>query len=148
MPTSKIFLPDVNVWLALVSMRHVHNRVAVEWLKQCGGGPLAFCRVSQMGLLRLLTNAHVMGVDVLRPGKAWRAYEDIMRDSRMRFMAEPNGLDATWKSLMEASVSMAGPGAWMDAYLMAFAKVQGLHVVTFDRGFERFGDARTVFLAS
>jgi hypothetical protein len=29
MRTSQLFLPDVNVWLALVSMRHVHSRVAV-----------------------------------------------------------------------------------------------------------------------
>jgi len=144
MRTSKIFLPDVNVWLALISMRHIHNRVAVGWLAQCGGDPLAFCRVSQMGLLRLLTNKHVMGVDVLRPGEAWRAYEGIMRDSRMRFVDEPSGFEAIWKSLMKAS----GPGAWTDAYLMAFAKAHGLHVVTFDKGFERFGDARTIILAS
>jgi predicted nucleic acid-binding protein len=67
-----------------------------------------------------------------------------MRDARMRFVAEPSGLEAIWKSLMDAS----GPGAWTDAYLMAFAKAHGLHVVTFDKGFERFGDARTIILAS
>jgi uncharacterized protein len=143
MRTSKICLPDVNVWLALVSMRHVHNGVAVRWLEQCEDA-LAFCRVSQMGLLRLLTNTRVMGVDVLRPGDAWRAYEDVMRDSRTRFVAEPGGLEGVWKSLMEAS----GPGAWTDAYLMALAQAQGLYVVTFDKGFERFGDPRTVVLAS
>jgi uncharacterized protein len=144
MRTSKIFLPDVNVWLALVSMRHIHNRVAVGWLAQCGEDPLAFCRVSQMGLLRLLTNTHVMGVDVLRPGEAWRVYEGVMRDSRMRFVDEPSGLEGIWKSLMKAS----GPGAWTDAYLMAFAEAHGLHMVTFDKKFERFGDPRTVILAS
>ena len=70
MRMSKICLADFQAWWALVSTWNIHNRVAVEWLGRCGGDPLAFCRVSQMGLLRLLTNTHVMGVDVLRPG-AW-----------------------------------------------------------------------------
>jgi toxin-antitoxin system PIN domain toxin len=144
MRTSKTFLPDVNVWLALVSMRHAHNRLAVEWLESCGQDRLAFCRVSQMGLLQLLCNAQVMGVDVLQPGEAWLVYEEIMRDARMRFMAEPGGLEAIWKRLMEAPA----PGSWTDAYLMAFAMAQGLHVVTFDRGFARWRDARTVVLGS
>jgi hypothetical protein len=35
---------------------------------------LAFCRVSELGFLRLLTNAHVLGKDVLSPAQAWRVY--------------------------------------------------------------------------
>jgi predicted nucleic acid-binding protein len=38
------------------------------------------------------------------------------------------------------------PGTWTDAYLMAFAMAQGLRVVTFDKGFARWGDAETVVL--
>jgi toxin-antitoxin system PIN domain toxin len=144
MPKSKIFLPDVNVWLALVSARHVHNDAAVRWLERIGEGQLAFCRVSQMGLLRLLTNTRVMGVDVLAPSDAWRVYEEMMRDARVRFLAERGGLEAIWKGLTQGPAT----GAWTDAYLMAFAQAQGLHVVTFDRGFERFGDARTVLLTA
>lgn len=142
MPKLKTFFPDINVWLALVSARHVHNDAAVRWFQEIGEDQLAFCRVSQMGLLRLLTNVHVMGADVLRPSEAWRVYEEATRDARIRLLPEPSGIEVIWKSLSQGSE----PSAWTDAYLMAFAQAHGLHVVTFDRGFQRFGDPRTVLL--
>jgi uncharacterized protein len=56
-----IFLPDVNIWIALTSNRHVHHSEANEWLQGIEGDEIAFCRVSELGFLRLLTNAHVIG---------------------------------------------------------------------------------------
>jgi len=50
-----------------MSLRHVHNRAAMRWLEATGDIQLVFCRISQMGLLRLLTNRHVMGADVPLP---------------------------------------------------------------------------------
>ena len=68
-----IYLPDVNIWIALTSNRHVHHQLATEWLHGVGHDTVAFCRVSELGFLRLLTNAHVMGKDVLSPAQAWVA---------------------------------------------------------------------------
>ena len=97
-----------------------------------------------MGVLRLLTNRHVMGVDVRLPKEAWRVYEDALKDWRIRFLPEPGTLEGVWKNLTQN----VPPNAWTDAYLMAFAQDQGLRIVTFDRGFERFGDPDTVILAN
>jgi len=48
-------IPDVNVWRAAAWSRHSKHGVAKHWIDE-EPGELAFCRVSQMALLRLLTN--------------------------------------------------------------------------------------------
>jgi predicted nucleic acid-binding protein len=58
-------LPDVNVRLALAIDGHPHRRSAQAWLDAPPTGSLAFCRVTGMGLLRLLTNRQVMQHDTL-----------------------------------------------------------------------------------
>jgi predicted nucleic acid-binding protein len=50
------YLPDVNVWLALTLASHAQHRAATAWLEEVADETLAFCRVTQMGFLRLLTN--------------------------------------------------------------------------------------------
>jgi hypothetical protein len=39
--------------------------------------PLYFCRVTQMALLRLLTNPKVMGTDILTPQDAIGVYREL-----------------------------------------------------------------------
>ena len=85
MPKSKIFLPDVNVWVALASRRHVHSFLCGRWLDTIQADGAVYCRVTQMGLLRLLTNQHVMGSDVLNSRDAWRVYRAILADERVGF---------------------------------------------------------------
>lgn len=131
MPTSKTFLPDVNVWLALASQRHVHSAVCGEWLGSIRSGAVGFCRVTQMGLLRLLTNSSAMGVDVLSSRESWRTYRTILADERIRWVAEPTGLEAEWQRLTTHGSST--PKLWTDAYLAAFADAAGMQLVTLDR---------------
>jgi predicted nucleic acid-binding protein len=54
------YLPDVNVWIALAAERHIHHLPARQWFNAIGDERLAFCRITQLGFLRLLTNKHVM----------------------------------------------------------------------------------------
>ena len=56
-----ISLPDVNVWIALAAEGHIHHVPAREWFAAQPDASVAFCRITQMGLLRLLTNPNVMG---------------------------------------------------------------------------------------
>lgn len=65
-----IYLPDVNVWIALAIAEHVHHKPAQGWFDSSEGG-VVFCRVTQMGLLRILTNQHALGTDALTPAHAW-----------------------------------------------------------------------------
>jgi len=49
-----ISLPDVNVWIALAAEGHVHHVPAREWFPAQPDASIAYCRITQMGLLRLL----------------------------------------------------------------------------------------------
>lgn len=135
MPRSKITLPDVNVWLALASDRHVHHPLAREWFTSIREAGAAFCRVTQMGFLRLLTNSRVMGDDVLNQRQAWGFYEQLERDQRVVFALEPPHIEPAWKKLTESA--FRGTGHWTDAYIAALALLHDFHVVSFDQGFRR-----------
>ncbi len=50
------YLPDVNVWIALAAERHAHHMRAREWFATLADERLVFCRITQLGFLRLLTN--------------------------------------------------------------------------------------------
>jgi uncharacterized protein len=59
---------------------------------------IVFCRVTQMGLLRLLTNRHVMGLDALLPARAWSIFDAFLTDSRISMFSEPRGLEHYWRN--------------------------------------------------
>jgi uncharacterized protein len=134
MPTSKITLPDLNVWVALASDRHFHHKLARDWFASVGEASAAFCRVTQMGFLRLLTNSRIMGDDVLNQRQAWSVYEQLAGDPRVIFALEPPDVEPVWKKLTQ-SAFRAG-GLWRDAYIAALALLHSFPVVSFDRGFQ------------
>src|ERR1700675_3742111 len=60
-------LPDINVWVSLATEKHAHHELAKNWFQRLQNERLVFCRLTQLGFLRLLTNKHVMQGDVLMP---------------------------------------------------------------------------------
>ena len=54
-------LLDTNVWLGLAFKRHKHHASAIAWFSSVRQARCCFCRVTQMGFLRLATNPQVMG---------------------------------------------------------------------------------------
>jgi toxin-antitoxin system PIN domain toxin len=124
------YLTDVNVWIALTAARHVHHRTASQWFKGVQDDRLAFCRITQMGFLRLLTNKHVMQEEVMNPDQAWRAYRVLRSDWRIGYLTEPNELREEWDLFTQSRLT--SPNLWTDAYLCAFASAGRLTLVTFD----------------
>ncbi len=131
MPKSTTFLPDVNVWLALASRRHVHAATCSSWLSSIQSGEVVFCRVTQMSFLRLLTHTSVMGSDALSSREAWRIYRTMLADERIRFGPEPFTLEQEWRKL--TMQDRPTPKIWTDAYLIAFARAAAMKLVTLDR---------------
>jgi len=125
------YLPDVNVWIALAAERHTLHRAARHWFSNLQDEKLAFCRLTQLGFLRLLTNKHVMLEEVMTPGEAWQAYRDLRLDRRIGYQAEPHELPETWQAFTEGP--RTSPNLWTDAYLCAFAGAARLTLVTFDK---------------
>lgn len=136
MPKSKTsFLVDVNVWLAIVYDLHVHHEPAMAWFSSLGSQSACLCRITQLGLLRLLTNTKVMGVDVRGQAQAWRILDALLEDERVSFLAEPSDLDVTFRLMTKTS--QPAVNVWTDAYLAAFSRAAGVEMATFDRAFSR-----------
>lgn len=135
--SSRLFLfPDVNVWVALSYDRHVHHFAAFRWFGALAPtSRLFFCRLTQLGLLRLLSAPVVMGPDqAMSQQEAWKAYDSWLEDQRVEFLDEPSGLESAFRVLTRSL--QASPKDWADSYLAAFAQASRLTVVTFDRAFQ------------
>ena len=78
-----------------------------------------FSRLTQLGLLRLLTTVSAMGGQPLTNEEAWRVYDDFLSDSRVRVFPELPALEDLFRSY--SSLRQASPKLWVDAYLAAHA---------------------------
>jgi hypothetical protein len=122
----------VNVWVALVHEIHPQHRAASGWGESLGDDTVAFfCRFTQMGLLRLLTNQGAMGQDVLTQTQAWEAFDGLLANPGNRLTGEPRGIDPLFRQFTDRDE--ASTKQWADGYLAAFAQAGGLTLVTFDR---------------
>ena len=137
-------LPDINVWLALVYSGHVHHPAAKTWFEAVSERGAGFCRVTQLGLLRLITNEKIMGDEVLSQRQAWNIYDALCRDVRIAFWPESTGLENHWRAL--SSSMLPATRLWTDAYLAAFASAREARMVTFDRGFAKFARVDVLIL--
>jgi toxin-antitoxin system PIN domain toxin len=132
------FFPDVNTWLALVWEGHAHNRAAAAWFESVPEpSRFLFCRYSQLGLLRLVTNAQVMGVSVLNLQDAFALYDRLLEDPRIELNAEPEGLDRLMRTASRPFARQIATKAIGDLYLMGFAIAAEATMVTFDKAMAR-----------
>jgi uncharacterized protein len=125
---------DSNVWLALIWNRHAHSERARKWFEDSSEEQFLFCRFTQLTTLRLLTTATVMGTDVCTMSRAWDLWDAVESDPRISLLPEPSGLDLEFRA--QSRSSARSPKVWADAYLIAFAAVAGLKLVTFDRALQ------------
>jgi toxin-antitoxin system PIN domain toxin len=138
-PGTRRILSDVNIWLATLVEGHPHHQRVIGWWEEeviPSGREVCFCRLTQLGLLRLLTNELVMGGSRKSPAQAWVAYEHTLAQPPVVYLDEPPGLDGALRALTRDS--SPSPGLWTDAYLAAFAITAGLSLATLDRGFRHF----------
>jgi uncharacterized protein len=122
-------LVDVGVWLAAIWGRHVHNPLAAEWFGN-EADDIAFCRVTQIGLLRLLSNPAIMGEDAIDRSQAWRTFDQLWADERVLWADEPAELDAVWRAI--SARNDKSHKLWTDDYLAAFAQATDAVLVTLD----------------
>lgn len=138
-----LFFPDVNVWLALSFTSHVHASSAWQWLRDSPQDrKLAFCRQTQLGLLRLLTNPAVMGERMLVLRLAWSTYDRWLEDPFVEYYPEPRDLELAFRELTQMLAPRQGSKAVGDCFLLAYASELGATLVTFDRGLYAFARKR------
>jgi toxin-antitoxin system PIN domain toxin len=129
-----LFCPDLNVWLALSDRHHAHHGEAWNWLRSLpDSSQVLFCRFTQLGLLRLLTNPAVMGAETLTSREAWNVFDRWMGDPFITFHPEPLNIESTFREAT-LSTTAKNSSSWIgDCYLLAHAKESGATLVTFDK---------------
>lgn len=129
-------LPDINVWLALAVEEHPHHAAARAYWATAPDR--WFCRVTMLGLVRLLCQPRVMGEGALALAEALALYDRFRGIRGVGLLADAEGCDARLSSLVAAAAPLPAR-LWTDAYLAAMAQSAGLRLVSFDADFRRFG---------
>ena len=142
----KSYFPDINVWLAVAYRGHRHHPIAAAWFEQVGAEQAILCRLTQLGLLRLLTMPAVMREDVKSQRGAWDVYDRFMSDERVTFYpeAEPERIESMFRQL--TATPRFAPQQWPDAYLAAFARCGNLTLVTFDKALGKLSGSDALLL--
>ena len=139
-----MYLPDVNVWLALAFESHVHHQAAKGWFETAGEEGCAFCRLTQQGFLRLATNPKAFGAEAVSMSDAWRLYDAFADDPRVTFAEEPANVETLWRGHTQGR--SFSPKVWNDAFLAAFAQAAGYVLVSFDKALRQYKGINAVVL--
>ncbi len=132
---------DANVLLPLLTEGHAHQAPASDWWEACADGDVGLCLPVRMALLRLLTNARVMGTSTLRPAQAWGVVQALIDDPRVMVIDQiPPKHAKLWYDCVARREPT--PDLWTDAWLAALAQANDCEMVTFDRGFRSFSKLR------
>ena len=128
----------MNTWLAPAWEGHVHHQTAAAWFE---GVPepsqFILSRYSQLGLLRLITNAQMMGDSVISVEDAFALYDDLLADPRIGLRAEPDDVERLMRTVSKPFARQAATKLIGDLYLMAFAMAAEATMVTFDKAMAR-----------
>ncbi len=122
-------LVDVGVWLAAIWGRHVQHRIASQWFDD-QPDDLILCRVTQMSLLRLISNLAIMREDAVTRSQAWRIIDHLWSDNRVLWAEEPDHLESAFRAISARNDN--SHKLWTDDYLAAFAQASGASLATLD----------------
>lgn len=115
----------------------MHSGIAWKWLSSLGDDEVLYCRMTQLGILRLLTTEAVMAEDCLTIKQAWRVYDQWLRDSRVSFRHESSELDPLFRQAAILFSQVAAPKVLGDCYLLAFSEASNAVLVTLDAGLSK-----------
>ncbi|MEZ0363298.1 TA system VapC family ribonuclease toxin [Mycobacterium sp. pUA109] len=121
-----LFLPDVNVLVALTNPAHVHHAQAHQWLSTIE--QFATTPVTESGLVRMLLNPAVTGQPVSGQ-QAIGILTGLRADVRATFLPDGSSLS----SPRIDTVGLAGHRQVTDVHLVNLAALHEATLVTFDR---------------
>lgn len=133
---SAVDLPDINVWLALADTDHEHHERAKSFWEKESAPRLAFTRVSMLGLIRLLSNRHVMKGDPFTPAEAWGAYQAFRDLPEVLLLSEPDSAESRMRKWSEEADFPAA--RLTDAWIASVAYTTRSRLVSFDADYKQF----------
>lgn len=129
-------LPDINVWLALADPDHEHHQRAKTYWDTESAERIGFIRVTMLGLIRLLTNRHVMRGDPFTPKMAWNVYDAFRDLPEVVFLEEPDFAESKMKEWSDAATFP--PTRLTDAWIAAMALSTRSRLISFDSDYKHF----------
>lgn len=140
------YIVDANVFLPLLTDGHPLRAPALRWWESCADGDAGLSLPVRMALLRLLSNARVMGTATLYPERAWEVVGALIGDPRVIVIEQPPQSHAIyWLACIAGR--LPSPDLWTDAWLAALAQAADCEMTTFDRGFLAFNNLKLRLLA-
>ena len=136
----KAALLDVNVLLALVWDGHVHHGNAHQWFRAQGTRAWATCAITQLGLVRLLSNPRITAASVT-PLDAVEVLRRLVAAKGHQYWDDA---PAVTSLAAFSHVGLVGHRQVTDAYLLSLAALRKGALVTFDQGLAAFARAGKV----
>jgi hypothetical protein len=124
------YLLDVNVLLALVWPRHESHDAAHAWVAKSGHKAWATSPLTQLGVLRLLTNPAITQ-GAVNAAAALEAVDEATRHEGHEFWPLDRNMTI---GLKELTARLQGHRQWTDAVLLWQAAEHGGVLATFDSG--------------
>jgi toxin-antitoxin system PIN domain toxin len=116
-----MYLPDINVWLALAFIAHAQHPRARAWFNGLAENHRCFfCRFTQQGFLRLANNPRAFPQVAITQTEAWKLYDSFLANPRIDVASEPPMLESMWRQFTQ--LPQFSPQLWSDAYLAALLK--------------------------
>ena len=142
--SNKEDLPDLNVWLALTTPDHFHHQQALHYWEQQAAEQVHFCTVTALGLVRLASQAKLMGPAVKTTHEASELLQALCQQPGVS-LATPasDGWDVFHQLMHQVDFPAR---LCTDTYLAALAISNGWRLVSLDRDFERFTDLQQLCL--
>ncbi len=129
-PPGPVYLPDVNVLVALFDPGHVHHDAAHGWFASVAGGAWATCPLTENGFVRVLSNPGY-------PGRRTTVADAAARLGQLT-LSEHHGFWHDRVSILDpadfTTTDLTGHREITDAYLLGLAVEHDGALVTFDRG--------------
>ncbi len=126
----KVFLPDINLLVALLWPRHTQHQAAVRWFNRNRAGGWSTCPFTEAGFVRIVSNP-AFSRDAVSPREAVEVLHanTVAKDHCFWPYELP-----VKKALSFAGSRVAGHQQITDAYLLGLALQKGGALATFDRG--------------
>jgi toxin-antitoxin system PIN domain toxin len=128
----KTALLDLNILTALLWPSHEHHEIAHRWFGSRRNGRWATCAITELGLIRLVTNPS-FSRDALSPPDALTLLSSNLAHDKHDFWVED--LSVT-EALEAVPRKLQGHKQVTDSYLLALARHHNGVLATFDRGIE------------
>jgi len=128
----RVFLPDINILIALHDPQHVGHNKAHSWFTSEGQRGWATCPLTENGFARIISHT-IYPNSVSGVTDALQILGNMITTHSVSYQFLPDSVSLNDRSLFDPSL-IAGPKQITDIYLLGLCQQYGGTLVTLDSG--------------